>query len=243
MGMRHPRTSLAPAIALAIALVLALEGCGERPARDASGDGATTSPVAAAEIPDDFPLSSGMGGPDDDLPTSRTGTGLRDLTLCGTAPLRGLGLRELVLLGSEDEALRVARAITDLALACDEPEVEGDMTTTTAMRESPYGPAPAATVLQTYTFGDGLHGSGTTISQVVPVGSALLVSSTYGEWPPSALDDGVADTEAALSHAVAAMAVFGDTSTPTPTPTSLPGPHPRAGGTTGWISGPADPAR
>ena len=61
-----------------------------------------------------------MGGPQDTIPTSRTGTGLRDLTLCGTAPLRGLGIRdrlvadnsggesantrELVLLGDPDDA-------------------------------------------------------------------------------------------------------------------------------------------
>ena len=113
--------------------------------------------------------------------------------------------RELVLLGSPEEPLVVARAFTDAALDCDERE--GDMTTTTEVRAAPYGPDPAATLLQTYAF-DGTPGAGTTIIQLVPVGSALLVASTYGEWPDAELEDGVPKTQDALSDAVAAMEVF-----------------------------------
>ena len=84
-------------LSAALAGSLALAGCGEDPSGDASptttataaSDVATPEPAGTA-IPDDFPLSAGMGGPQDTIPTSRTGTGLRDLTLCGTAPLRGL---------------------------------------------------------------------------------------------------------------------------------------------------------
>ena len=117
-----------------------------------------------------------MGGPEDTIPTSRTGTGLRDLELCGTAPLRGLGTRdrmvadnsggeaadtrELVLLGSPEEADAVARSFADLRDRVRRPpRTDGDFETATEVRESPFGPAPAATLLQTYTF-DGETGAG-----------------------------------------------------------------------------------
>ena len=45
----------------------------------------------ATAIPDDFPLSAGMGGPSDTIATSRSGTGLRDLRCAALRPLRGLG--------------------------------------------------------------------------------------------------------------------------------------------------------
>src|SRR5918994_753553 len=134
-----------------------------------AGCGATgpETPEPATEIPDDFPLAAGMAGPQDGLATSRTGTGLRDLRLCGTTPLRGLGIRdrmvadnsggesadtrELVLLGNREEAALV---------------------------------------------------------HVVPVGAALLVTSTYGQWTTDTLDDGVDQTVEAARPAVAKMCVF-----------------------------------
>ena len=82
---------LLPSLVLVLALA-ALAGCGDR-----SVEHAATSPSSGAsltEIPDDFPLGDLMTDPADELPTSRTGTGLRDLTVCGTSPLRGLGLRD-----------------------------------------------------------------------------------------------------------------------------------------------------
>src|SRR5690348_6836725 len=90
-------------LTVALAGTLALAGCGEDPSGGAGqseratsaadSDVATPEPAGTA-IPDDFPLSAGMGGPQDTIPTSRSGTGLRDLALCGTAPLRGLGVRD-----------------------------------------------------------------------------------------------------------------------------------------------------
>ena len=87
----------------AVAGTLAVSGCGD----GTSGDGTATERATSAAdsaastpepggtaIPDDFPLSAGMGGPQDTIATSRSGTGLRDLSLCDTAPLRGLGVRD-----------------------------------------------------------------------------------------------------------------------------------------------------
>ena len=237
--MRHRARLLTVALACAVTLA----GCGDQTPDDASGDGtrtdrtamteadAGTPEPAGTEIPDDFPLSAGMGGPEDTIATSRTGTGLRDLRVCDTAPLRGLGIRdrmvadnsggesahtrELVLLGNPDEAALVAEAFADLS-SCDTSrsgDMEGDMETVTEVRESPFGPAPAATLVQTYTFG-GEPGTGATVVHVVPVGAALLVTSTYGEWTGDALEEGVAETVDALGETVAALDMFDDESTP-----------------------------
>jgi hypothetical protein len=230
-----------------LAGTLALAACGGRPSDDtSSADGATTdqSSTTGTEIPDDFPLAAGMGGPQDAIPTSRTGTGLRDLTLCDTAPLRGLGLRdrliadnsggesantrELVLLGSPDEAARVARAFADLPAGCATPAPSGDVETITEVRDSPFGPAPAATLLQTYTF-DGKPGEGATVIHVVPVGAALLVTSTYGQWDDATIEDGVAETVAAVRQTVSALARFDEDSAPS----SEPGPEPSESATVG----------
>ncbi|PKH43503.1 hypothetical protein CXG46_03340 [Nocardioides alpinus] len=208
---------------------------------DADASGVTGADVPVTTIPDDFPLSAGMGGPGDTIPTTRTGTGLRDLMLCDTAPMRGLGVRdrmtadnsggesadtrELVLLGSPDEAAQVAGSFSDLSLDCDATTVRGDTEIATEVRETPLGPPPAATILQTYTF-DGEPGSGATIIHVVPVGSALLVTSTFYGWSDDALEQGLAETVEAVRPAVDAMAAFDDgaASTPssTPTPESAP---------------------
>lgn len=229
---------------------LALAGCGSQSSDDEGADGAAgsdqstssdTEPASAGpgtEIPDDFPLAVGMGGPDDVIPTSRTGTGLRDLTLCATAPLRGLGTRdrliadnsggesantrELVLLGNPDEATLVAQAFADLPLGCGTPAVTGNMETVTEVRESPFGPAPAAILVQTYTF-DGEPGTGATVIHVVPVGAALLVTSTYGQWTDAALEDGVAETVDAVRQTVAALARFDDGTTPGAEASAEPG--------------------
>ena len=232
-----------------------MAGCGSQPSDSSAADGASGSDSAASsdptattaepgtEIPDDFPLAVGMGGPDDVIATSRTGTGLRDLTVCDTAPLRGLGTRdrmvadnsggesantrELVLLGNPDEARLVAEAFADLPSACQGPTVSGDMETRTEVRESPFGPAPAATLLQTYTF-DGKPGDGATVIHVVPVGAALLVTSTYGQWTDATLEDGVAETVDAVRQTVGALAQFDDGSSPS----SEPGPEPSESATT-----------
>lgn len=237
--MRLRSTLLGAVLAASLALV----GCGSEPsdssaAEGASGsDSATSSDTAATtaepgtEIPDDFPLAVGMGGPADAIATSRTGTGLRDLTLCDTAPLRGLGTRdrliadnsggesantrELVLLGNPEEARLVAEAFADLPTSCQGPTVTGTMETRTEVRESPFGPAPATTLVQTYTF-DGKPGDGATVIHVVPVGAALLVTSTYGQWTDATLEDGVAETVDAVRPTVEALAQFDDGATPVP---------------------------
>ncbi len=197
---------------------------------------------AGTAIPDDFPLSSGMGGPEDTIPTSRTGNGLRDLEVCGTAPLRGLGTRdrmvadnsggeaahtrELVLVGSPEEAEALARSFADLASGCDAPAKDGFLTST-EVRESPYGPEPAATLLQTYSV-DGETAPGTTVVQVVPVGAALLVTSIYGEWSAADLEGGIAETVDLTRETVSAMAQFDRAATPsaedgvTPVPDDFP---------------------
>lgn len=244
--MRH-RARL---LTVALTCALALAGCGDQPSDDAgsaggtgsdqTADGAsagasdgTTAEPAGTEIPDSFPLAVGMGGPADTIATSRTGTGLRDLRICDTAPLRGLGIRdrmvadnsggesanarELVLLGNPQEAALVAEAFADLSVFCDTTTVrsstKGDLETVTEVRASPFRPAPAATLVQTYTF-DGEPGPGATVVHVVPVGAALLVTSTYGEWTGQALEEGVAETVDALRRTVAALDMFDDGSTP-----------------------------
>lgn len=219
-----------PTLAYAtLACALALAGCGEKVLDEASTVGTEARAGSSAErstaIPADFPLSAGMGGPQDSIATSRTGTGLRDLELCGTAPLRGLGLRdrmvadnsggesantrELVLLGNTDEAALVARAFADLPSDCDNPAASGDTETLTEVRASPFGPAPAATLLQTYTF-DGRPGDGATVIHVVPVGAAVLVTSTYGQWTHEDLAEAVASTVEPLRATVAALDAFDD---------------------------------
>ncbi|SEC55439.1 hypothetical protein SAMN04489844_2513 [Nocardioides exalbidus] len=220
-------------LAAGLAGTLVVSGCAVRADDDgaagtdaeapapAAASSATTEPVVA--IADDFPLAAGMGGPDDVVPTSRTGTGLRDLALCGTTPLRGLdardrmvadnsggesaNTRELVLLDSADEAAAVAEAVAGLPARCSGVEVIGETEVTTEVRTSPFGPAPAATLVQTYAF-DGEPGPGATVVHVVPVGAALLVSSTYGQWDAGQLEAGIAATRRPLRRTVAAMAAF-----------------------------------
>lgn len=237
--MRHRARLFAAALTCA----LALAACGSQPSDQASSAGDSTSgdpaesdsaaqaATASTSIPDDFPLTSGMGGPDDAIPTSRTGTGLRDLELCGTAPLRGLGVRdrmvadnnggesadtrELVLLGSPDEAALVAQTFIDLARSCDttSPAGQPELDISTEVRTSGFGPAPAATLVQTYTF-NGATGEGHTIVHIVPVGAAVLVSSTYGALPDDRLQEDVDATQTRLRVTAAALEMFGEGTTP-----------------------------
>ena len=117
--------------------------------------------------------------------------------------------RELVLLGSADEAPLVARAFTDLPPGCATPDVRGNVETRTEVRESPFGAAPAATLVQTYTF-DGEPGDGASIIHVVPVGAALLVTSTYGAWSDDTAEGDVIATVEPLRETVAALDVFAE---------------------------------
>ncbi|MBS2939196.1 hypothetical protein KDN32_15755 [Nocardioides sp. J2M5] len=243
--MRH-RSRLPTAVpACLLASLLLATGCSGGSTDDADASGATsassTSPAetpteaptddedggaeaaALTTIPDDFPLAAGMGAPTDDIPTARSGAGLRDLELCGTAPLRGLSTRdrmvvdnsggeaadtrELVLLGSPDDASTVARMFTDLATDCEQPDVRDGTRTETRVLASAFGPRPATTLLQTYSFRDE-PGTGATVVHVVPVGAALLVTSTYGQWTRGDVDAVVARTVRPLRQTVAALDAF-----------------------------------
>ena len=219
--MRHRARLVTAALACTLALAA---GCGDQSAGGPTTGGSSDGSVASASdgtspgtaIPDDFPLSSGMGGPADTVPTSRSGTGLRDLELCGTSPLRGLGTRdrmvadnsggesadtrELLVLGAPDDARRLADRLAGLVADCAEPDASRDMETRTEVLASPFGPGPATTLLQTYSF-DGEPGTGATIVHVVPVGAALLVTSTYGQWTRERARDAVdATVGAAAEH-------------------------------------------
>jgi hypothetical protein len=250
-GHRLRRAALRPALAGAVAggMVggLVLAGCGEQQPGDlTSADGSTAGTSSASDptIPDDFPLSAGMGAPEDAVPTSRTGTGLRDLELCRTTPLRGIGsrdrlvaddsggesadTRELVLLSSADEATALSEELAALVTDCDESAETGageQVVTRTEVLGSRLGPAPAATLLQTYTF-DGEADAGATVLHVVPVGPALLVTSTYGRWTREQAEQALDATVDPLRDTVAAMTMFGEApgspATPTPTPTRTP---------------------
>ncbi|UFN43939.1 hypothetical protein [Nocardioides okcheonensis] len=193
------------------------------PGETSSGQEDATTPPPLTTIPDDFPLAAGMGAPADDVATARSGAGLRTLELCGTAPLRGLSTRdrmvadnsggeaadtrELVLLGSPDDARTVARMFVDLATDCDRPDVRDGTRTQTRVLGSAFGPGPATTLLQTYTFDDE-PGTGATVVHVVPVGAALLVTSTYGPWTRGDVDAAVARTTRPLRETVAALTAF-----------------------------------
>ena len=68
--------------------------------------------------------------------------------------------------------------------------------------------SPAAIVVHTYET-DGEVGVGAEIIEVVQVGRALLVTSTYSEWDPSLnLDEAITEESARLEETVAAMSAF-----------------------------------
>ena len=253
--MRH-RAGLVTA-ALACTLALAA-GCGDQSSDEPATGGAdgsvaseTDGTAAGTSIPADFPLSSGMGAPTEPVATSRTGTGLRDLELCGTSPLRGLGTRdrlvadnsggesadtrELLVLGAPDDARRLADRLTTLVSDCTEPAASPGLQTRTEVLPSPFGPGPASTLLQTYTV-DGEPGTGATVVHVVPVGAALLVTSTYGQWTRERAPEALDATVAPLRSTVEALAVFGDVtpsgSSPTASPTASPATPPPSSSST-----------
>ena len=231
--MRHRARVVTAALACALTV---LAGCADaRSDEPATGgaDGSVASvtdvPVAGTSIPDDFPLSSGMGAPTDTVATSRTGTGLRDLELCGTSPLRGLGTRdrmvadnsggesadtrELLVLGAPEDARRLADRLTGLVSDCTEPDASRDLRTRTEVLPSPFGPRPASTLLQTYTV-DGEPGTGATVVHVVPVGAAILVTSPDGRWTRERAAEAVEATVGPLRRTVEALAVYGDVASP-----------------------------
>ena len=238
--------SSARRLTAALACTLALAACGSQPSGDASSSddpgaaersssGATTTPEPATAIADDFPLSAGMGGPEDDVPTSRSGTGLRDLELCGTSPLRGLGTRdrmvadnsggeamntrELVVLGSTDEAAHLAQSLSDLPTQCESTPLVDGWALTTEVHGSPLGAAPSAALVQRY-LRDEQPMPGIRVVHVVQVGAALLVTWTYGESIDAT--ELVDQTAAPLAEVVTAMAVYADDTGPSESESASP---------------------
>jgi hypothetical protein len=91
----------------------------------------------------------------------------------------------------------------------------------TEVRGSAAAPA-AATVVHTYRT-RGRVGVGAEIIEVVPVGSAVLVTSAYAEWSPGPiLDDGITRDIEALAPVLEAMRAFGGPTSAATIPADLP---------------------
>lgn len=220
-------------LALLGLLILVLPACSqEQPDEPAptstSAATANASPatpaLAALAIPDDFPLTLAMASQEhDDIAVSRKTIGMRALSFCGRKPLRGLkpvdrlaaelsgqesaNTRDLMLFTDSARPAAVLADIREAASACPAEETGPGSRLLTEVRESSLG-SPALTVLHTYEQG-GVVGIGAEIVEVVQVGRALLVTSTYAEWDPATnLDEGVTDVEKQLTKTVAAMSAF-----------------------------------
>ena len=239
-------------LTLAVASVLALNGCADR-AAEGAGDGATSSPsetsaapspsstsssatpaatpaALVVAIPEDFPLSAGMGGesPDPTIPVTEQGTGLQELTVCDEQPLAALepldrrvadnsggeaaDTRDLVLLASAEDAARTAEEIASGSRACPVREA-GDTVTTTEVLSSPFGD-PGFVLVSTFRIG-GQPSPSVVVNHVMPDGNALLVTGTYGEWPGPA--QAVQETAARLTETVAALSAFARATEPSAT--------------------------
>lgn len=245
-------------LALVCLLALTLSACSPDSPDDAPADpapttstapSATTATPAAIAIPEDFPLSDGMASEDqDDVSISSQSVGMRALDLCGRKPLRGLepadrlaaeasgneysNTRDLMLFADTDQPAAVLADIRSSAAACPDDALGPGSRLLTEVRDSTFGP-DAAVLVHTYEQ-DGDVGIGAEIIDVVRVGRALLVTSSYAEWDPATnLDEGIADEAERLDETVAAMAIFEDVTpgaaraaalaaTPTPIPDNFP---------------------
>jgi hypothetical protein len=224
-------------------LVLAAGGCGSSPTVPAAESDASRAPASAPAdpaiaVPGDFPLTEGMPpneSGEDIVVAGARGVGMRVLDFCGTRPLRGLELadrasaassgpeysstRDLMVFADPQRASAVAAQVLDAAHGCPVEESGPDSETLTEVRASDAGPG-AATVVHTYATG-GRVGVGAEIIEVVPVGSALLVTSSYAEWSPGpVLDDGITQGRQALAPVLEAMQAFGEAVLSTPPSTA-----------------------
>ncbi len=237
--------------AVACALVLTLSACtsSDPAATTSTAPSATTATSAATAIPDDFPLSDEMAGEDRNaVSVSDQSVGMRALDLCGRKPLRGLkpadrlaaetsgnkyaNTRDLMLFADTDQPAAVLADIRASAAACPADALGRGSRLLTEVRGSTLGP-DAAVLVHTYEQ-DGVVGIGAEIIDVVRVGRALLVTSSYAEWDPATnLDEGIAEEAERLDDTVAAMSIFEDPSpgaaraaalvpTPTPVPDDFP---------------------
>ncbi len=208
-------------------LALALTACSEQ---TTAADPAppTTSSTAAAPaafvIPDDFPLTDGMASEAyDDISVSPQSVGMRALDFCGRKPLRGLdptdrlvaeasgpeyaGTRDLMVFADAGPPAALLEDIRAAATACPAERLGPVSRLLTEVHDSS-SRSPAAIVVHTYET-DGEVGVGAEIIEVVQVGRALLVTSTYSEWDPSLnLDEAITEESARLEETVAAMSAF-----------------------------------
>ena len=159
----------------------------------------------------------------DDISVSQKTIGMRALNFCGRKPLRGLkpidrvaaevsaeesaNTRDLMLFADAERPAAVVTDIREAASACRPRRLGPGSRLLTEVRESSLG-SPALTVLHTFEQA-GEVGIGAEIVEVVQVGRALLVTSTYAGWDPATnLDEGVIDVEKQLRKTVAAMSAF-----------------------------------
>lgn len=224
----------------------AASGSSDSSASASPAPGAATSPAGpagpaapATTVPAELPLTEGMPANDSGEPIAvgHRGVGMRMLDLCGTRPLRGLdttdrltatssgpeysSTRDLMVFATAGESDALAAEVVAAARACPEEDSGPGSRTLTEVRASSVGPA-AATVVHTYATGDQV-GVGAEIIEVVPVGTALLVTSAYAEWTPGpVLDDGIAQGLQALAPVLDAMSVFGEPAQGATVPADFP---------------------
>lgn len=208
-------------------LTLVVGGCGSRGGPDPEPVAGSPSPPPSGvtAVPEDFPITEGMPPNDsgDDIAYGPDDLGLRMLDFCGTLPLRGVdttdrltaassgpeysSTRDLMVFADAERAAAATARLLDAAQTCPVEESGPGGERLTDVRASPAGPG-AATVVHTYAT-DGQVGLGAEIIEVVPMGTALLVTSSYGEWSPGPLlDQGVADGIDALAPVLEAMRPF-----------------------------------
>lgn len=250
------------AAGLSVMLVLAVGGCGSQPAGpdvEPAGSTGTSAPATAGPattVPGDFPLTEGMPPNDsgEDIAAGPRGVGMRMLDFCGTRPLRALELsdrataassgpeysstRDLMVFADPGRASAVAAQVLDAARGCPVEASGPGSELLTEVRASDAGPG-AATVVHTYAT-EGRVGVGAEIIEVVPVGTALLVTSAYAEWSPGpVLDDGIAQGRQALTPVLEAMRAFGPEHADARTPDGPAGVPAGPSEVAGWIRAPA----
>lgn len=251
MRTRHPVRQLLRhlAAATALALTVALGGCGDAVAPPGEGDDpgaapASTSPATTGptdpvtEIPDGFPLTWGMASQERDDITVTHDPAIEGFTFCGTDPFADaepVAVRSAILSGGEAydardlrlfatarEARRTAERIRDLAVGCPESETEGIARVHNDVRTSPFAPDPSLLLVQAFV-GDDQPVNDHNVVQVVLVGNALLVTRTYVMGPATVVPGAIRWSSRSLRRTVRAMSLFDGGTAPSPDPTEDPG--------------------
>lgn len=218
---------------LALASVL-LVACGQATSTPVADDSeptpsptsSTPSPSTAVltAVPEDIPLDVALPRPGSDI-TIRAYDDEPDsavLDLCGPVPLdmgsidlAGVAAsgpeyaesRDLRLYETEEAAAEVIASVIGRLRRCME-ETGHDAERVLERRESALAGDEAVTIVETYRY-DGLPTLGATFREVVRVGNAVLLTTSYGEWDPQQnLDDGIGEHATDVAPIVAAMSVF-----------------------------------